>query len=488
MHTLKKVLATTASFVVLALGGQLLAAGATTAAPAPQQATVAPAASTSPAQKSVARESVAQKGRYRVPEGAFFNNPRGGWPARLRIERQVVDAIDNTKRGSAIHIALYSFDRIPVARRLIAARDRGVKVQILLNDHQDTKAMKLLRARLGSNRTKANFIYKCKSGCRTDQPKRLLHSKFYLFSKTGGSKDAVFVGSHNLTMNAAKHQWNDLFLTAGDAALYNGYLALFEDMTVDYDTAQPPFPTFCGAPASSIGGNACDDSRDWGTTVTFPRLVGPKNDPIVNILNKVQCITVLPDGTRQRTKLAVNMHTIRGNRGDYLADAYVQKFAQGCQARFSFGLVGFNTKGHLARKTPRGRMPLRSTSFDYHPDSSPVKNPDGKLDLSLDYYSHQKFIIIQGNYNGDPNANLVFTGSSNWGALGAYNDEVLAAFQGKKVARQYMRQFDFEWRPGNSRNAYTTTYTKFRGEPEVTVRPEFVWHKGVDYGPHWEDD
>ena len=150
------------------------------------------------------------------------------------------------------------------------------------------------------------------------------------------------------------------------------------------------------------------------------------------------------------------MHTIRGRRGNYLADAYRKKFAEGCKARFSFGLVGFHTKGHLTAKTPRGRMPLRSTAFDYHPDQE-VKNPDGKLDLTLDYYSHQKYLVIQGNYAGNPNANLVFTGSSNWGALGAVNDEILVSVIGKKVARQYMTNFNFMWRPGNSRNAYTTT-------------------------------
>ena len=100
------------------------------------------------------------------------------------------------------------------------------------------------------------------------------------------------------------------------------------------------------------------------------------------------------------------MHTIRGHRGNYLADAYRRKFAEGCQARFSFGLVGAHTKGHLGAKTARGRLPLRSTGFDYHPENNDnVKNnPDDKLDLTLDYYSHQKYLIIQGNYAGNPNA------------------------------------------------------------------------------------
>jgi hypothetical protein len=443
-------------------------------------------------------------GRYHVPTGAFFNDPRGSWPARFHIEHQIVRAIDATKRGSTIRIALYSFDRIPVAQRLIAAKKRGVHIQMLLDDHQDTRAMKMVRAYLGTDTSKKDFIYKCHSGCRTDNHKRLLHTKFYTFTKAGASKWALFYGSANLTMNADRHQWNDLYLMDGNKPLFDQYVALFDDMKKDYETAQPPFPTFCGIPKNGV---SCDDAVDSGTTVTFPRSVGPRNDPIVSILNRVQCITVLPNGKRQHTELAVSMHTIRGRRGDYLADAYRRKFAEGCDARFDFGLVGARTKGHLAAKTPRGRMPLRATSFDYHPDSDPVKNPDHKLDLSLDYYSHQKYLVIIGNYAGNPNAHLVFTGSSNWAALGAVNDEILVNVIGKRVAKEYLRNFNFEWRPGNSRNAYTTTYDHFR-VPEVRTRPDgtqvttyhtvtrkhvtidpsLVYHAGADYGPYWEDD
>jgi phosphatidylserine/phosphatidylglycerophosphate/cardiolipin synthase-like enzyme len=425
-------------------------------------------------------------GRYHVPNGASFNNPRGSWTAKLRNERKVVHAIDNTRKGAIIRFALYSFDRIPVARRLLAARERGVHVQLLLNDHQDTRAMKMLRARLGTDVTKKDFIYKCHSGCRTDNRKRLLHTKFYTFTKTGGSKWALFFGSANMTMNAARHQWNDLYLMDGNEALFDQYVDLFNDMKRDYEKQQPPLPTFCGLPANGV---SCDDAVDFGTTVTFPRYLGPGNDPIISILDRVQCITTTPSGKRVRTKLAVNMHTIRGRRGDYLADAYRRKFAEGCQARFSFGLVGFHTKGHLGARTPRGHLPLRSTSFDYHPDKE-EKNPDGKLDLTLDYYSHEKYLVIEGNYAGDPNAHLVFTGSSNWGALGAVNDEILVAIQGKKIARQYMTNFNFMWRPGNSRNAYTTSYTHFRGErvARTQIDPSLVYRPGADYGPYWEGD
>jgi phosphatidylserine/phosphatidylglycerophosphate/cardiolipin synthase-like enzyme len=486
------------ALVSVTLGVLTLTNGSATAAPTP----VTPTASVAALHAGANVQRREQGGRYHVPTGAFFNDPRGGWPARLRIEHQIVRAINATKKGATISIAVYSFDRIPVARRLIAAAHRGVHLQMLVDNHQDTRAMKMVRAVIGTDRDKKSFIYKCRAGCRTDSPHGLLHSKIYMITKAGASKWALFYGSDNLTMNAARHQWNDLYMSSGNEALFNDYVGLFDDMKHDYNTEQPPYPTFCGIPKN---GASCDDAVDSGTTVVFPRLVGPRNDPIVDILNRVQCITLTPDGKRVRTKLMVSMHTIRGRRGDYLADAYRRKFAEGCDARFSFGIVGARTKGHLAAKTVRGRMPLRSTGFDYHPDSDPVKNPDHKLDLSLDYYSHQKYLIIDGNYAGSPRTHLVFTGSSNWS--GTSNDDILVNVVGRQVEHEYERNFNFEWHPPNSRNAYTTTYDHFRvaethlradgttyttyhtvTKKHVIVNPALVWHKGEDLGPYWEGD
>ena len=119
---------------------------------------------------------------------------------------------------------------------------------MLLNDHQDTHAMKRVRAVLGTNRFAKNFIYKCKQGCRTfaDQY-RNLHSKFYTFTQAGKSKDVMVVGSVNLTRNAVYHQWNDGYFMSGNKALFDQFVNVFKDMKKDYNTKQPPI-RFCGTP------------------------------------------------------------------------------------------------------------------------------------------------------------------------------------------------------------------------------------------------
>ncbi len=439
-----------------------------------------------------------RKRKWKAPRGPYFNDPhlKKGW---FKIERRVISTINNTKKGSTIRIAIYSLDRVPVAQALVEAHKRGVKVQMLLNDHWENRAIKILRAEIGKNRNKKSFVYKCRASCRGGENEfNNLHSKFYLFSKAGKTKDLIAVGSANMTLNAARHQWNDLYFTAGDHRLFRQFVRLFNDMRVDYDKPQPTM-TFCGTPVTG----ACDDSVDKSTVHVFPRRSGPKNDLVLDMLGRVQCITKDGSGKKQRTRLALNMHTMRGRRGDYLAAALRQKYVEGCDVRVSYGLIGFHTKGILGAPTRRGRIPLRSTGLDFNTEDNFDLNNDGIDDLILTYYTHQKYFIIQGTYNSVPDTSMVLTGSVNWSGLSPGNDEIWFTARGPKLAEKYLKNFNYQWRtPRNSRNAYTTSYSNFRvpllvpapdgtdrtvwrteRRPVTTIEPD-----GYSTGPYWEAD
>lgn len=440
-----------------------------------------------------------KKARYKAPKGPLFNNPHSGLRGKYAIERQVIAAINHARKGSYIRIAIYSFDRMPPAQALIRAHRRGVHVQILLNDHWNTKAQKAMRAVLGTNRQAKSFIYSCKQGCRTIADEyRNLHSKFYTFTKTGKSEHVLMVGSANLTRNAAAHQWNDLYVFEGDEVQFKQYINVFKDMKRDYDTRQPPM-RFCGTPK----GAECDDSVDKHTTWIFPKRSTPKNDLVLDMLNKIQCLTPDGNGGQTRTKLALSMHSLRGARGNYLAAAIRKKWAEGCDFRVSYGLIGYHTKQILGAATSRGRIPLRSSGLDYNPDDDFDLNNDGQDDVILTYYTHQKYFVIQGTYNGRPNTSMVLTGSSNWASLGTAQDEVFFTIKGAKNARAYLKNFNLMWKSKRyTRNAYTTTYTDFRvartqrqadGSTKVvyeTVRRPVTTVEPDPYrpGPFWEND
>ena len=98
---------------------------------------------------------------------------------------------------------------------------------------------------------------------------------------------------------------------------------------------------------------------------------------------------------------------------------------------------------------------------------------------------------------------MVLTGSSNWASLGTANDEIWLTVRGRRVARKYIRNFDYQWEhKRNSRNAYTTTYATFRvartvrmpdgtlGRTFVTERRPVTTVEPDQYrkGPYWEAD
>ena len=444
--------------LVLTMWGSVPSAQATTPLTQVAGSATASTASTASTDATTADKQKPKPKRWKAYKGAFFNNPHVN-SQRFKLERRIIDTIRHTQKGETIRIAVYSFDREGVADALIAAHKRGVKIQMLLNDHQDTHAMKRVRAVLGTNRFAKSFIYKCKQGCRTfaDQY-RNLHSKFYTFTQAGKSKDVMVIGSVNLTRNAIYHQWNDGYFMSGNQPLFAQYVNVFKDMKHDYNTKQPPI-RFCGTPV----GAACDDSVDKYTTWIFPKTSTQQSDVVLDMLNKIQCLTPDGNGGQTRTHLVLSMHTMRGARGNYLASAIRDKWAQGCDFRVSYGLIGFKTKQILGASTARGRIPLRSTGLDYHPDDDFDLNMDGEDDVILDYYTHQKYLVVQGTYNGVPNTNMVLTGSSNWASLGTAEDEVFFTIQGRNNAKRYLANFNSFWNSGRfTRNAYTTTYTDFK--------------------------
>ncbi|WP_374455352.1 phospholipase D-like domain-containing protein [Nocardioides sp.] len=477
----------------------MLVASMGAAAPGAARTDGSPGAQEGAANTVSAKPGKPKPKKWTAPSGPFFNDPhlKKGW---FNIERRVVDTIRHTPKGSTIRIAIYSLDRMPVAKALVAAHRRGVKVQMLLNDHWENRAMKVIRAEIGKNRRKDSFIYKCRASCRGAQNEfNNLHTKFYLFSQAGKTEDVIAVGSANMTLNADRHQWNDLYFSDGNHPLFRQFVALFNDMKKDYSTRQPTM-NFCGTPTVGI---VCDDSVDKSTAWVFPKNSGPKNDLVIDLLNKVQCLTPNGNGGQTRTKLALSMHTMRGARGDYLAAAIRRKYAEGCDFRVSYGLIGFHTKGILGAPTRRGRIPLRSTGLDYNTDDNFDLNNDGIDDLILDYYTHQKYLVIQGTYNGVPDTSMVLTGSVNWSSLSTANDEVWFTVRGERVAKKYLKNFNYQWNsPRNSRNAYTTTYANFRVARWVkgpdgttrkvwrTVRRKVTTVEPDHYrkGPYWEDD
>jgi len=390
----------------------------------------------------------AYAGSYQPNAGATFNIPRSTPDKEFRVERTITSAINHAHKGSLIRISLFSFDRKPVAQALINAHKRGVQVQILLNDHQVTGAQKMLHAALGKDRWRKNFSYECSHGCRSTGENN--HIKFFLFSHTGKARNVVMTGSVNFTTNAVKNQYNDVFVKNNAPKLFTAFNTLFDQMRKD----KPAHPAWFVRKV---------DSKFVLEATPYPNF-GPKNDPIISILNPVHCRGA-NDGTGNayhHTVIRVSMHAWSDRRGTYIAQKLRNLYAAGCDVKVMYGKGGASVRQALGVRTKRGYVPAHTNGYD--------TNDDGEVDL----YTHQKELIISGNYGKDRSTSLVVTGSSNYQDAGLRGDDEIFQIRSFGVLGQYMRNWKFIW-DNRSRPIRTVN-----GRP---VAPSFSYR-----GPAWESD
>lgn len=406
----------------------------------------------------------AKRAVWKPAAGAHFNNPNGGKVGKARIEDKIYGAIQHTRKGDEIRIALFSFDRGRMADALIRAYRRGVAVKLLLNGHQTTKEMRRMRKVFGANRSRRSFIYQCERGCRGGS---FLHTKMFLFSKSGGARNVVMVGSHNLTYNAMAHQWNDLLVMNDRPNNYEAFKTVFEQMRLDR-RAKPVYQVF--------------PIQDHSVLHAFPfPNATAKNDPIMKILSKVRCRGVAKGyGTNGRTRIRVDQHRWGGERGAWIARRMVQLYGQGCDVKLMHGSADAPVKRAMRVRTKRGLVPLRGNGFDYDRDGF------------LDTYTHHKYMTLSGNYGGDASTNLVLTGSSNWAGIGVTGDEVVFTTKSNWFRRQYERNWSYIWKNGSRPVTYrrqARMTTTFRSVDGSLVRGGILTDtEPLPGGKHWEND
>jgi len=380
------------------------------------------------------------------PERVFWNIPIGSSEEQHRIENVIQASIRHAKPGSYIRMALFSFDRRPIAQDLIDAYKRGVHVQVLLNDHQVTRAMRMMNRAFGHVRKRKSFIYSCHDGCRAHGEN--LHSKFYLFSQTGQASKTSITGSVNLTTNALIHQWNDGLVVHNDK-VYDTFLSVFKEMKPDKPVKRP-YEIF-------------NINKRYQLQVMPFMNSNRHNDPIMKILNKIRCSGATHGaGSNGHTQVRVDMHRWAGHRGAYLASKIVDLWAAGCDVKVMHGSASEEVRTAITRNTHRGRVPIRSNGFD--------ENGDGVIDR----YTHHKLLIISGHYGKKTHENRIYTGSSNWAPSGLRGDEIIFRARGPKVFDQYLANFNYIWEHGSRPIPYGR-HAMAMAEPKIG-------------GKYWEND
>jgi phosphatidylserine/phosphatidylglycerophosphate/cardiolipin synthase-like enzyme len=321
--------------------------------------------------------------------GTAFNNPSGTADEQYKIMNRLMDDINNAPKGSTIRVAIYSLDLPDFATSLINAHERGVYVKVLMDSHgaPNNALWAALQKELGkkvSTASASSFATLCTGGCITHHTSgpSYLHAKFYLFS--GGGHPTVVVSSANPTVPQAETAWNNSFTTVGNQGLYNSYVSRFSLMST----------TSVGKAKASAYGTYGTNPKSY----YWPRGKGG-SDTINSMFKLIKCPSTIRIAMFQWSDSRVA-----------LANTLVAMGKAGCTIKILYTADQIGPKIQAALKNKKNVTVTDTTT--------------GNVDGYAEHYTHNKYALIDGTYDGKKAQQIVITGSENYtiNALD-YNDE-----------------------------------------------------------------
>jgi hypothetical protein len=360
---------------------------------------------------------------WEPPSGGVFNNPQGSYDARWRVIRHVNQAIANTPPGARILFSTFLFTLPSSADALLDAHARGVQVQAVVDGEEGrTVQSQRVAARLNADNGNGSqwgpdnsFLVFCSGSCRGPGTTTNNHAKFYLFSQTGTAENVVMVGSSNLNRGAAVRGWNDLYTTSGVPTMFDHYAAIVDEMADD----------------TELDGDRFREFFDGGHVSRFFPMT-ENRDPTYQDLAKVKCRGATDGaGHNGRTAINIMMYLWRADRGVRLAQRVVELDNLGCDVAVVYAHVGDEVRRTLRTSARQGGIRLWSSRYDF--------DGDGHTDL----HTHEKYMLINGVYNGDTSSWVTTTGSQNWGGGLTVGDDVTVNVSARAVYRDYIENWQF---------------------------------------------
>jgi phosphatidylserine/phosphatidylglycerophosphate/cardiolipin synthase-like enzyme len=314
----------------------------------------------------------AQAKAYMPTAGATFNDPTSRTRTdQTRLMDQIIAAVNNVPKGSVVRVVAYSFDYQPMANALIKAHDRGAQVRLLIDSHASTHQIRLLKKELGTGTSDGSYLRTCKYSCMSNKAS-FIHSKLYLFSRTGGATQVSMNSSANPAETGVSKSWNNTYTTVGDKTLYDANVDNFNDMLRDKTNTDYYHTVESGKLKEYF----------------FPRAGSTKkSDTLYNILNDVSCPSTIKLTTYFWTSARL-----------YLAEKLTALQKAGCHVEVIYpdGSGDQNTVyAAVTAELRQGGIPTWNTR--------PVAG----------LYVHNKVILIEGVYQGLSNQKIVYTTSQN---------------------------------------------------------------------------
>ncbi|MEV0257236.1 phospholipase D-like domain-containing protein [Streptomyces sp. NPDC050732] len=364
-------------------------------------------------------------------EGPIFNDPKGSVDQQHAIRTRLIELTNAAVPGSTIKVAVYHVWEAPVVDALVAAKRRGVRVQVLLDetsksDRPTNTSYNTLKSALGTDRTKSSFVSLCPTGksClgNPSYGKSIMHNKFWLFSEVEGARDVVVQTTSNSTPSAHTKFFNDALLLPDNPAMYDAYAEYFTDM---------------------LGKRWADWDYRTVSSGRYKAYFFPRNgtvnetDTMYSVLNNVKCTYKDSAGVTQHTKVRAAIFKITRKQ---IADKLVSLKKAGCSVSILYAETDSaksqgGTPGTWEQLHTSGGPSVRC----YNDDRDPL-HPGSRL--TTPYIIHSKYLLVDGVYDGKRNK-VSFTGSQNYTAPALReNDEAIVKIDDDSVHDTYRSHFD----------------------------------------------
>lgn len=334
---------------------------------------------------------------------AYFNDPDAAGANHIRY--LVKNRFDGAPAGSTARVVMFNIDDDYVMDAMLAAKRRGVNVKVIVAKSRCDNVARL-RSAFGTDRSRGSWVY-CSPGSTRSEGGNV-HQKSITFSRTGGTPYVTLVGSANLTEEAWRDQWNDMFQYANRKDVYTAYNNVFAVQAKGTSLASP-YRSWTAADGVARANffPVNDESPEAG------------DDPVLTRLRN------LP-GNGNTTIIVANYAT-HGARGSWLVNALIAKKKAGAKVQF---IGGPPVDDDLERRMRAAGIPV-TRAFDSS-CATPATHVDGTCN-----YIHLKGMTAKYWADGTWNYRS-YTGSDNWSNAGLGNDEVTQRIGGRRVYDQYV--------------------------------------------------
>ena len=436
-----------------------------------------PAASSATSVAAKKAPSTSWQTNYVPPPRPFFSYPNSGKATKMAIRNRVLWTIKSTRGGrrtsigtpfpgnGKIRIATWTFEDWDIAHALVAARNRGVSVQVVAADgpNRDHRSWRWLRKKLGSklyrpgyplSRDTVSFARTCRGACRG--PGGTAHAKYFLFDKVARPRYRyiTFQTSANLTSFAYTNQWNQAQVMRAKR-VYDDYSSVFAQARIGRPVANPYRARYISATVADY---------------FFPRLgANARTDPVMQTLGAVRCANSGYGGnSAHRTRIRIIQYAFYGPRGVWIAKRLRALWGAGCDIKIIYGVSSRPVLSILRNPARRGAIPMRQ---------SVVKDSLGEIVK----YNHSKWMTITGRWNGAAGQFITFTGSANWSLLAFADDEQMQRLRSRAQANLYLATFARTWQQRTSKLPPGGRYLSNGRTAPVPGVPEDepTWGKGV---------